>query len=144
MMQTSNMDIRGVQFLNNINRTIDALNQVRLSAYGVVTPNTFGFNPAVGGLAHAGVQSPFVTGQWSQWGNQYMNPYTYAYANAVTNPLTNPYAQLANTGLGHSAWGSGYDLGYGYGLGVGYGSPYADPYATAYIGQVWGYSPFGW
>jgi len=138
MMQTSNMDIRGVQFLNNINRTIDALNQVRLSAYGVVTPNTFGFNPAIGGLAHAGVQSPFVTGQWNQWGNQYMNPYTYAYANAVTNPLTNPYAQLANTGLGHSGWGSGY------GVGVGYGWPYADPYATAYIGQVWGYSPFGW
>jgi hypothetical protein len=131
-MQTANVDIRRLQILNDsINRTIDALNQVRLSVYGAVTPNTFGVNPAaIGGLAHAAAQNPFVA---SQLANQFVNPFTSAFANPITNPLTNPYATLATAGLGHTA----------------FGSAYADPYATARVAQTfpfihWGYSPFGW
>jgi hypothetical protein len=131
MMQTATVDIRRLQILNDsINRTIDALNQVRLSVYGAVTPNTLGVNPAIGGLAHAAAQNPFVA---SQLANQFANPFTNAFANAITNPLGNPYAAFATTGLGHTA----------------FGSAYADPYATARVAQTfpfihWGYSPFGW
>jgi hypothetical protein len=137
MMQTATVDIRRLQILNDsINRTIDALNQVRLSVYGAVTPNTLGVTPAIGGLAHAAAQNPFVASQWANQfaANQFANPFTNAFAN-VTNPLTNPYAQLANTGLG---------LGH-----TAFGSAFADPYATARVAQTfpflhWGYSPFAW
>ena len=135
MMQTATVDIRRLQILNDsINRTIDALNQVRLSVYGAVTPNTLGVNPAIGGLAHAAAQNPFVASQLAnQFAvNQFANPFTNAFG-GVTNPLTNPYAQFATTGLGHTA----------------FGSTFADPYATARVAQTfpfihWGYSPFGW
>jgi hypothetical protein len=101
-----------------------------------VTPNTFGVNPAIGGLAHAAAQNPFVA---SQLANQWAaNPFTSAFGSTVTNPFTNPFAnpyatQLASTGLGHTA----------------FGSAFADPYATALVAQTfpflhWGYSPFGW
>src|SRR6516162_1043377 len=91
MMQTATVDIRRLQILNDsINRTIDALNQVRLSVYGAVTPNTFGVNPAIGGLAHAAAQNPFVA---SQLANQWAaNPFTSAFGSTVTNPFTNPFA----------------------------------------------------
>jgi hypothetical protein len=132
MMQTATVDIRRLQILNDsINRTIDALNQVRLSVYGAVTPNAFGVNPAaIGGLAHAAAQNPFVA---SQLANQFANPFTNAFGSTVNNPFTNPYATLASTGLGHTA----------------FGSTFADPYATARVAQTfpfihWGYTPFGW
>lgn len=142
-MQTATVDIRRLQLLNDsINRTIDALNQVRLSVYGSVTPNAIGVSPAMGGLAHAG-QNPFVTNPFANqfanqafanpaFANQLVNPFTSPFAGAVNNGLTNPYATFANTGLGHSALGT-----------------YADPYTTARIAQTfpflhWGYSPFAW
>jgi hypothetical protein len=133
MMQTATVDIRRLQILNDsINRTIDALNQVRLSVYGAVTPNALGVSPGIGGLAHAAAQNPFVA---SQLANQFANPFTNVFANSFTNPLNNPFAaqQLATAGLGHTA----------------FGSAYADPYATARVAQTfpfihWGYSPFGW
>jgi len=137
-MQTATVDIRRLQILNDsINRTIDALNQVRLSVYGSVTPNALGVSPAMGGLAHAAAQNPFVTNPYT---NQFVNPYTSPFGGAVSNALSNPYANayanqystFANTGLGHTAFGS-----------------YADPYTTARIAQTfpflnWGYSPFAW
>ncbi len=139
-MQTATVDIRRLQLLNDsINRTIDALNQVRLSVYGSVTPNAIGVSSAMGGLAHAAAQNPFVTNPFANqafanqaFANQLVNPFTSPFAGAVSNGLTNPYATFANTGLGHSAFGS-----------------YADPYATARIAQTfpflhWGYSPFAW
>ena len=134
-MQTATVDIRRLQILNDsINRTIDALNQVRLSVYGTVTQNALGVSPAVSGLAHAAAQNPFVTNALvNQLANPFTNPFaTNAFAGNVTSALNNPYATLATTGLGHSAFGS-----------------YADPYATARIAQTfpfvqWGYSPFAW
>jgi hypothetical protein len=139
MMQTATVDIRRLQILNDsINRTIDALNQVRLSVYGAVTPNTLGVTPGIGGLAHAAAQNPFVASQLANQfaanpfaTNQFGNPFTSSFAN-VTNPFNNPYAQLGAAGLGHTA----------------FGSAFADPYATARVAQTfpfihWGYSPFG-
>ncbi|HEX8791291.1 MAG TPA: hypothetical protein VF765_10115 [Polyangiaceae bacterium] len=134
-MQTATVDIRRLQILNDsINRTIDALNQVRLSVYGTVTPNALGVTQAVGGLAHAAAQNPFVTNALAnQFANPFSNPFaSNAFASNVTSALNNPFATFANTGLGHSAFGS-----------------YADPYANARIAQTfpflaWGYSPFAW
>jgi hypothetical protein len=133
-MQTATVDIRRLQILNDsINRTIDALNQVRLSVYGTVTPSALGITPAIGGLAHAAAQNPFVTNPFAnQFVNQFANPYTNVFASNLSNPLANPYAAFATTGLGHSAFGS-----------------YADPYATARVAQTfpfasWGYTPFAW
>lgn len=134
-MQTATVDIRRLQILNDsINRTIDALNQVRLSVYGTVAPNALGVTPAVSGLAHAAAQNPFVTNALAnQFANPYTNPFaTNPFANNLTNAFNNPYATFANTGLGHSAFGS-----------------FADPYASTRIAQTfpyvqWGYSPFAW
>jgi hypothetical protein len=137
-METATVDIRRLQTLSDcINRTIDALNQVRLSVHGVGTPNALGVVPTIGGLAHAAAQNPFVTGQLAQ---QLVNPLVSQFANpfaaVATNPFANPYNNYnawAGTGLGHSA----------------FVSQYADPYATARIAQTfpflhWGYSPFAW
>ena len=133
-MQTATVDIRRLQILNDsINRTIDALNQVRLSVYGTVAPNALGVTPAVGGLAHAAAQNPFVQNALAnQFANPFANPFTGTNPFTTTNAFNNPYATFANAGLGHSGFGS-----------------YADPYATQRIAQTfpfvqWGYSPFGW
>ena len=131
MTQNAAVDIRSMQLLtDSINRTIDALNQVRLSVYGAITPDTLGVNPAIGSLVHTAAQNPYVVGQWGQWANQFANPYMNVFA---PNQLTNPYAQLATAGLGPAGWGS----------------EYADPYAAARVAQTfpflhWGYSPFAW
>jgi hypothetical protein len=139
MMQTT-VDIRRLQILNDsINRTIDALNQVRLSVYGAVTPNTLGVTPGIGGLAHAAAQNPFVASQLANQfaANQFANPFTNPFTSSFAN-VTNPYAQqqFAGAGLGHTGFGSAF-------------GPYADPYATARVAQTfpflnWGYSPFAW
>jgi hypothetical protein len=133
MMQIANVDVRRFQNLNDsINRTIDALNQVRLSVYANETQNAFGFAPAIGGLAHAAAQNAFVN---SMLANQFVSPFaTAAFANAFTNPFANPYATLGTaTGLGHTA----------------FNAAYADPYNAARIAATlpvtqWGYSPYAW
>ena len=52
-METAKVDIRKLQTLNDcINRTIEALNQVRLSVHGA-GPQGFGMVPGIGGIAHA-------------------------------------------------------------------------------------------
>lgn len=86
----------GLQNLDDsINRTIDALNQVRLSVYGTVTPNAFDVTPGIGGLAHTAAQNAW-----------YANPFVNPYATAILgNALANRYAALA-TQWGYSpyAW----------------------------------------
>lgn len=143
-METASVDIRRLQTLSDcINRTIDALNQVRLSVHGVGTPSALGVVPTIGGLAHAAAQNPFVTNPLAA---QFANPLVNQFVNPLTNPLAaaavaanqlaNPYGSyntFAQTGLGHSA----------------FGSSYADPYTNARIAQTfpflhWGYSPFAW
>jgi hypothetical protein len=140
MIPIANVDIQRLQILeDSINRTMAALNQVRLSVHGPVTPDAFGVSPAVGGLAHAAAQNAFAYGALA---NQLTNPFVNAaLANAATNPFTNPFANpyaanpyaaiAAATGLGHTA----------------FGATYADPYNTARIAQTFpfisrGYSPF--
>jgi hypothetical protein len=133
MMQIGNVDIRSLQNLSDsINRTIDALNQVRLSVYANVTPSVFGVTPGIGGLAHAAAQNAFVN---STLANQFVSPFAnVALANALANPLANPYATLATaTGLGHTA----------------FNAAYTDPYNAARIAATfpftqWGYSPYAW
>jgi hypothetical protein len=137
MMPIANVDLHGLQFLEeSINRTMAALNQVRLSVHGPVTPDAFGVSPAIGGLAHAAAPNPFA---YSILANQLANPFVNAaLASVVTNPLTNPfanpYAAIATaTGLGHTA----------------FDATYADPYNAARIAQTFPfinrrYSPFGW
>ena len=116
MTQTAAVDIRSMQILtDSINRTIDALNQVRLSVYGAMTPDTLGVNPGIGALART-AQNPYMVGQWGPWANQFANPYA-----------------LAAAGLGHAGWGPGY------------ADPYATArVAQTFPFLHWGYSPFGW
>jgi hypothetical protein len=137
MMPIANVDIYRLQILEeNINQTLAALNQVRLSVYGPVTPGAFGVSPAIGGLVHAAVQNPFAYGTLA---NQLANPFVNAVlASAVTNPLTNPFANpyaaiSTATGMGHTP----------------FSATYADPYNTVRIAQTFpfinrGYSPFAW
>jgi hypothetical protein len=174
-METAKVDIRRLQTLSDcINRTIEALNQVRLSVHAgnpyaqlglqgagapffgafpgafSVAPQLMGQVPGViQGLAHSGA-SPFI----NQLG---VNPWTnlaqlqnVAAQNAINNPFNqafnpsfnaalngNAITPFAQTGLGHSAFGSTFN------------NDFVDPYASARIAQTfpfvtWGYSPFGW
>jgi hypothetical protein len=177
-MDTAKVDIRRLQTLSDcINRTIEALNQVRLSVHAgnnlpyaqlglqgagapflgafpgafAVAPQLMGQVPGVlSGIAHSAA-NPFF--------NQFagVNPWTNlaqlqnvaaqnAIANTAFNPAFNPafnsalnnntVTPFAQTGLGHSAFGSTLN-------------DFVDPYTTARIAQTfpfvhWGYSPFGW
>lgn len=147
-METAKVDIRKLQTLNDcINRTIEALNQVRLSVHGA-GPQTFGVMPGMGGMAHAapgGYYPPFP--QFTQF------PQVGGYG-SQTSPYANPFASFggisplaywSQQGLGHSGINGLSALGQVGGL----GQDYADPYTTARIAQTfpfvhWGYSPFGW
>jgi hypothetical protein len=157
MMQIANAEILRLQNLSDsINRTIDALNQVRQSVYANVNPSVFGGTLAIGGLGHAAAQNAFLQNAFLQnafvnstLANQFVSPFAnVALANAVTNQLANPYATFATaTGLGHTA----------------FNAAYADPYNAARIAATfpftqsftqpftqsftqpftqWGYSPF--
>ena len=141
-METAKVDIRKLQTLNDcINRTIEALNQVRLSVHGA-GPQAFGMGPGVGGIAHAAAGGYYPQlGQFPQAGSynpaaaQYAGQYGGA-APYASHGAISPLAYWSQQGLGHTATaGSAYD--------------YADPYATARMSQTfpfvhWGYSPFGW
>lgn len=135
-METAKVDIRKLQVLNDcINRTIEALNQVRLSVHagGIspqVAPHMFGVVPGIGHTA------PIANSVYSQLAQQ------AAYANPIFNgvagiPTATPYAFAAQTGLGHTAFDPRVGL------------EMNDPYTTARISQTfpfvhWGYSPFAW
>jgi hypothetical protein len=133
-METAKVDIRKLQMLNDcINRTIEALNQVRLSVHA-------------GGLSHT---API--GLAGAIGNPYLG-----YPGTLGTPFgTNPaiaqqyaqYAQFAPQVFGWTQAGLGH-------TGVDnvaqqlVGDPY-NPYVTARIAQTfpfvnWGYSPFAW
>jgi hypothetical protein len=145
-METAKVDIRKLQTLNDcINRTIEALNQVRLSVHGA-GPQAFGMVPGIGGLGHAApggyfpqfAQYPQVGGYGPSAAAQYAAQAQYAAAAPFAASLggISPLAYWSQQGLGHSAAaGAGYE--------------YGDPYATARMSQTfpfvhWGYSPFGW
>ena len=160
-METAKVDIRKLQTLNDcINRTIEALNQVRLSVHG-------------GGLAHSaqmglpGFGTPaFVGGYPTNIPGAFQSPFGYAqqatgmvpnYANvAALTGLQNGFVPNA-VGLGHTAFDPRF-VGNGFGQNgfvqnfgqIGQGWDFAaDPYTQSRIAQTfpfvqWGQSPFGW
>lgn len=140
-METAKVDIRKLQLLNDcINRTIEALNQVRLSVHA-------------GGIQHSaqmGLQgigtAPFLGGYPGSYLGAYTTPFGYnPQAASMVPGFANvgalagyPNAFAVNGGLGHSAvdprlawdWTQ-------------------DPYTSARIAQTfpfvhWGQSPFAW
>jgi len=162
-METAKVDIRKLQTLNDcINRTIEALNQVRLSVHG-------------GGLAHSaqmglqGYGTPaFFGGFPGQYPGAFQSPFGFAqqatgmvpnYANvAGLTGIQNGFAQNA-VGLGHTGFDPRFDprvVGNGFGnVGNGFGNVgngwdfTANPYGQSQIAQTfpfvqWGQSPFGW
>jgi hypothetical protein len=113
-METAKVDIRKLQMLNDcINRTIEALNQVRLSVHG-------------GGLSHSapfGVQTPFGVqglGTSAIFGG---------FPNAFNNPYVNP--QIAQQMLGVQ----------GVGVGLGHTAAYGNPLAQSIAQQAFA-NPF--
>lgn len=139
-METAKVDIRKLQLLNDcINRTIEALNQVRLSVHA-------------GGLQHSaqmglqGLGSPFG-GFPGSYPGAYTSPFGISPQQAAMMPgfaqvgALNGYPNAfgANAaGIGHSAVDPrvGWDW-------------QNDPYTTARIAQTfpfvhWGQSPFAW
>lgn len=142
-METAKVDIRRLQTLNDcINRTIEALNQVRLSVYG-------------GGIAHSapmglqGIGTPaYFGGYTGNFPGAFASPFGIAPQTAGMVPgFANfgafggyPNAFAGNTGIGHSA----IDPRFGWDW-----TQTMDPYATARVAQTfpfvhWGQSPFGW
>jgi hypothetical protein len=156
-METAKVDIRKLQVLNDcINRTIEALNQVRLSVHS-------------GGLAHSaqmglqGVETPafFGGGFNSNYPGAFASPFGWqqtagvvpGFANANLGGLTGgfPNAFGTNVGLGHTAFDPriGFDPRVGVDPRVAWGFQ-NDPFNQARFGQTfpfvqWGQqSPFGW
>ena len=158
-METAKVDIRKLQTLNDcINRTIEALNQVRLSVHS-------------GGLAHSaqmglqGVESPafFGGGFNPNFPGAFASPFGWQQAAGMVPGFGNiggqqmggfPNAFGTNVGLGHTAFDprfAGVDpriAGWGF---------QNDPFTQARVGQTfpfaqwgqqwgqpWGQSPFGW
>jgi len=80
------VDVRKLQILNDrINQTIDALNQVRLSVHG---------------LAHSGIQSPFLTQGYAPQGPGMPNPYLFGMQSPGSGGLGQIHGQLSQQGLG--------------------------------------------
>jgi hypothetical protein len=163
-METAKVDIRKLQMLNDcINRTIEALNQVRLSVHGgglshsspygmqsIGSPALMAGYPGAFASPYAAL-APQMLGVVPGMGHSAASPYASPFA---TSPLAywasqqSPWTQQAawtqqipwaQTGLGHTAMDSRLS-GYEY---------VTDPYVTARIAQTfpfvhWGYSPFGW
>ena len=149
-METAKVDIRKLQTLNDcINRTIEALNQVRLSVHG-------------GGLAHSaqmglqGYGTPAFFGGYptNNIPGAFQSPFGFAqqvpgmvpnFANvAGLTGLQNGFAQNA-VGLGHTGFDPRFDPRV---VGTGWDFT-ADPFTQARFAQTfpfvqWGQSPFGW
>lgn len=135
-METAKVDIRKLQLLNDcINRTIEALNQVRLSVHA-------------GGIQHSapmglqGIGSPAYLG---------------GYPGAYTPFGFNPQAAAMVPGFGNVGALGGYPNGFAQNAGLGHSAVdprvawdwTQDPYTSARIAQTfpfvhWGQSPFAW
>jgi hypothetical protein len=157
-METAKVDIRKLQILNDcINRTIEALNQVRLSVHG-------------GGLGHSaqmGLQGVGTPAYFGNYPGAFTSPFGFAqqatgmvpgFANlaALTGGFPNAFGQNAfaqNVGLGHTA----FDPRVGFDPSVAWNQTGAwnfqnDPFTQARWAQQqqtfpfvqWGQSPFGW
>lgn len=173
-METAKVDIRKLQTLSDcINRTIEALNQVRLSVHAGNLPYaTLGLQQTFGAFPNAFGISPQIMGQVPGVipGIAHSAP---AYFNqlAGVSPLANLAAQAAlnqaalnnqafNTPWNNAAWNNANLNGAAFNqfgqTGLGHTGVdrfatdgFVDPYTNARIAQTfpfvtWGYSPFGW
>jgi len=169
-METAKVDIRRLQMLNDcINRTIEALNQVRLSVHGGSLSHSAPFGvqgigtPAFVGGYPGAFASPYgispqmfgvVPGIGHTAANAYGNPFN---ANVTPSAFaTNPLAYWAtqqNAWTQTTPWTAQVpwtQTGLGHtGVDPRLGGYDYDPYTTARIAQTfpfvhWGYSPFGW
>jgi hypothetical protein len=136
------VDIRKLQLLNDcINRTIEALNQVRLSVHA-------------GGLAHSAQMGLQGIGTPSYFGG-----FPGSYLGAYTTPFgINPQAAAAMVpGFANVGGFPGYQNAFAANAGLGHSAVdprvawdwTQDPYTTARIAQTfpfvhWGQSPFAW
>jgi hypothetical protein len=174
-METAKVDIRKLQTLNDcINRTIEALNQVRLTVHGVQsigTPSYLGAYPGafaspfaiapqlvgqipgqvpglIPGIAHS-AQSPFAQAFTNPWNNVAQLQAAAQWPNvAQTLAAANQAAAFGANPLSLQNLSLQNGLGHT-GVGLNQWGDYADPYTTARIAQTfpfvhWGYSPFGW
>src|SRR5262249_46886743 len=129
-----------------INRTLEALNQVRLSVYGAGLQHTagIGVNPFVSTPFAA---NPVATMGINPFGVTGLGHTAAAYYPQLdpigANPFAqyNPFATMSaiGGGLGHTALDPR----------IGYDWTGTDPYGQTRISQTfpfvhWGYSPFGW
>lgn len=173
-METAKVDIRRLQMLNDcINRTIEALNQVRLSVHGGSLQHSAPFGVQGIGTPAFGYPGAFaspygispqmfgvIPGIGHTAANAYGNPFT---PNLTQNAFaTNPFASnpLAYWATQQNAWTQTTpwtaqvpwtQTGLGHtGIDPRFNGGYEyDPYVTARIAQTfpfvhWGYSPFGW
>jgi hypothetical protein len=145
-METAKVDIRKLQMLNDcINRTIEALNQVRLSVHagGLSHTAPIGLAGAIGNpfLAYPGaLNTAFATNPGI---GQQLAAAQYA---AQFSPQVFGWAQ---TGLGHTGVNQVGQLGQLGQLGQDWVTDPYNPYVNARIAQTfpfvnWGYSPFAW
>ena len=174
-METAKVDIRRLQTLSDcINRTIEALNQVRLSVHAGNLPYaTLGLQQTLGAFPNAFGIAPQIMGQVPGVipGIAHSAP---AYFNqlAGVSPLANLAAQAAlnqanlnntafnnpwnNANLNGAAFNQFGQFGQFGQSGLGHTGvnsfgteSFVDPYTNARIAQTfpfvtWGYSPFGW
>ncbi len=172
-METAKVDIRKLQVLNDsINRTIEALNQVRLSVHGVQSIGGIGspLGTYPGAFASPYAIAPQLMGQ--------LPGQLQGLVPGIAHSAQNPWTSLVQfPGLAAAQWQAQWPnvaqaaaaQAAAWGMnplnqfnqfaqnGLGHNAAdtrwdyasYADPYATARIAQTfpfvhWGYSPFAW
>jgi hypothetical protein len=171
-METAKVDIRKLQTLSDcINRTIEALNQVRLSVHAGNLPYAaFGLQQTLGGFPNAFGIAPQIMGQVpgvipgiAHSAPAYFNQFAgvsplanlaaqAALNQAALNNLNNPAFNNAwsNANLNGAAFNQFGQTGLGHtGVDRFTTDTFVDPYTNARIAQTfpfvhWGYSPFGW
>lgn len=170
-METAKVDIRKLQALNDsINRTIEALNQVRLSVHGVQSIGGIGspLGTYPGAFASPYAIAPQLMGQLqgqlpglvqgiahsaqNPWAGLVQFPQQLAQWQAAQqwpNNVAQAAAQAAAWGMNPLSQWTQNGLGHTGNNDQQQRWDYTDPYATARIAQTfpfvhWGYSPFAW
>jgi hypothetical protein len=130
-METAKVDVRKLQLLNDrINQCLDALNQVRLSTYGL--SHTQANVPNV----PFGAAGP-MTGAFDPRFAYGMPPITPGIAPGIGGLSHSPFVAQGNAGLTPGIGGAGIPF-----QGVPFQSPFQQPYQSAAQFPIWN-SPIG-